>query len=393
MGCTRISGRARAACAMAPWLVACHGTPAAPVLTVTGLTEVASVPVPPNYGIHDTYVRDGIAFVCAWNTGVIIYDVGDGRAGGSPANPVELGRVVTAAGLAAGARAHNAWWFHAGATGARRYLFVGQEGPGEIGASSSGDIHVVDVADLSAPVEVATYRMAGTSAPAGTHNFWVDEDAAILYAAYYNGGVVALDVSGTLEGDLTGREIARFAPASDSTYVWGVALHRGTLYLTDMLSGLFAARLTNGAFAFIGGGQGVATERYASDLWASGSHVYTGTWGTRGAEPGNVVNIWRLDQSGRPSWAERVTLSGVGTVGDLQVSADGGQLLVATERGGMAGLVVYGLADPEAPEVIASVTIPDGIHTATLADIGGRRYAFAAKNPPNPALLIFELTP
>jgi hypothetical protein len=33
------------------------------------------------------------------------------------------------------------------------------------------------------------------------------------------------------------------------------------------------------------------------------------------------------------------------------------------------------------------------VHTATLADIGGQRYAFAAKNPPAPALLIYQLTP
>ena len=33
------------------------------------------------YGIHDTFVRDGLAFVFAWNTGVIIYDVGNGIRG------------------------------------------------------------------------------------------------------------------------------------------------------------------------------------------------------------------------------------------------------------------------------------------------------------------------
>ena len=38
------------------------------------------MPIPPAYGIHDTYVRDGLAFVFAWNTGVIIYDVGNGIA-------------------------------------------------------------------------------------------------------------------------------------------------------------------------------------------------------------------------------------------------------------------------------------------------------------------------
>src|SRR5690606_31714107 len=36
---------------------------------------VAQVPIPPDYGIHDTHVRDGIAFVAAWNSGIWIYDV------------------------------------------------------------------------------------------------------------------------------------------------------------------------------------------------------------------------------------------------------------------------------------------------------------------------------
>ena len=45
------------------------------------------MPIPPDYGIHDTYVRDGLAFVFAWNTGVIIYDVGNGVAAGRPESP------------------------------------------------------------------------------------------------------------------------------------------------------------------------------------------------------------------------------------------------------------------------------------------------------------------
>ena len=57
---------------------------------------------------------------------------------------------------------------------------------------------MVDVSDLEHPQAVATFGLAGS----GTHNFWVDEPAQVLYAAYYNGGVVAIDVSGTLSGDL-----------------------------------------------------------------------------------------------------------------------------------------------------------------------------------------------
>jgi hypothetical protein len=195
------------------------------------ITAVSTVPVPANYGMHDTFVRDGICFAFVWNEGVYIYDVGKGIAGGSPANPVKLGGIKTAGG-----ESHNGWWFWNPVSGAKQYLFVGQEGPGSVGASSSGDIHVVDVTDLANPVEVAFYHMAG----AGTHNFWLDEANQVLYAAYYNGGVVALDVSGTLSGDLAGREIGRIQPGgSGNTYTWGVMLYNGSLYASDMVSGFW----------------------------------------------------------------------------------------------------------------------------------------------------------
>ena len=137
----------------------------------------------------------------------------------------------------AGAYVHNAWWFHNPVTSEKKYLFIGQEGPATIPTQTTGDIHVVDVSNLAAPVEVAFYHMSGTP-PQGVHNFWMDEPAQILYAAYYNGGVVALNVSGTLTGDLAAREIHRFKPAA-TTFVWGVQLSGTSLYATDMLNGLW----------------------------------------------------------------------------------------------------------------------------------------------------------
>ena len=217
--------------------------PSDPALLIYDITDpssvalVATVPIPPSYGIHDTFVRDGLAFVLAWNTGVIIYDVGNGIKGGSPANPQEVSRLLTDSdGVPGGPAAHNGWWFHNPVTGERRYLFIGQEGPGVLGSSSSGDIHVVDVSDLEHPVEVGFFRMAN----AGTHNFWMDEARQVLYAAYYNGGVVALDVSGTLSGGLSGRQIAQIQPGgAGNTYTWGVQLAGGSLYAIDMVSGLW----------------------------------------------------------------------------------------------------------------------------------------------------------
>jgi hypothetical protein len=216
-----------------------------PALLIYDITDpatprlVATEPYPErDYGIHDTFVRDGIAFAFVWNSpGVVIYDVGQGIAGGTPENPVELSRVITSAnGSSGGPSVHNGWWFHNPVSGEHRYLFVGQEGPSIIGSSSSGDIHVVDVSDLSHPTEVAFYHMNG----AGTHNFWMDEARQILYAAYYNGGVIALDVSGTLNGNLSNRLLSQVRPGGPrNTFTWGVQLANGYLYAVDMLSGLW----------------------------------------------------------------------------------------------------------------------------------------------------------
>jgi hypothetical protein len=216
-----------------------------PALVIYDITDPgnivhrATVPVLPNYGIHDTFVRDGLAFVFAWDTGVIIYDVGNGIRGGSPTSPREVSRLITATNNAGSPAVHNGWWFHNPVTSEKRYLFIGQEGPSVIGSHSSGDIHVVDVSDLANPREVAFFHLNG----AGTHNFWVDEERQVLYAAYYNAGVVALDISGTLSGNLSNRRLAQVLPGgSGNTFTWGVQLANGSLYAIDMLTGLWQLR-------------------------------------------------------------------------------------------------------------------------------------------------------
>ena len=80
---------------------------------------------------------------------------------------------------------------------------------------------------------MAFFRLDG----AGAHNFWMDERRQILYAAYYNGGVVALDVSGELSGDLPDRLLGQHpSRRRGGTYIWGVQLANGSLYASDMLS-------------------------------------------------------------------------------------------------------------------------------------------------------------
>jgi hypothetical protein len=208
--------------------------PAAPV-------QVFTAPMG-NPFVHDVFVRDGILFTALWNDGITIWDLG-GVGSGTVANPLALGSVFTMGG-----EAHNVWWFHNALTGEKRYAFVGQEGPGAVGQASSGDIHVVDVTSFSSPREVAFFHLDG----AGTHNFSVDENRGILYAAYYNGGVRAIDVTGDLSScpqykspdgrcDLAkmGREIAHGLGEVGPVYVWGVQLVGTSLYASDMLNGIW----------------------------------------------------------------------------------------------------------------------------------------------------------
>jgi hypothetical protein len=199
--------------------------------------------------VHDTFLRDGLLFVALWDDGMEIWDVGGGGTGATPAAPHVLGNVHTVGG-----QVHNIWWYH-DASGGKRFAFVGQEGPGAIGSSSTGDIHVVDIGDPTAPKEVAFYHVDG----AGTHNFSVDEANGVLYAAYYNGGVRAIDVRGDLKtclpsqqnftstGNITrcdlrlmGREIGvALVEPNRGAYVWGVQYTGGTVYASDMVNGIW----------------------------------------------------------------------------------------------------------------------------------------------------------
>lgn len=193
---------------------------------------------------HDVFVRDGILFTAMWHDGVGIWDIGGGGHGGTVASPVLLSTVVTVSGYA-----HNVYWLRDPSTGEKRWLFVGQETP--IGSGQyRGDVHVVDVKDLTAPREVAFFHVEG----AGTHNFSVDEGAGVLYAAFYNGGVRALDVRGDLSAcsaaqqaadgrcdlSLMHREAGRGLDHEDrAVMIWGVHYQDGKLYASDIRNGLW----------------------------------------------------------------------------------------------------------------------------------------------------------
>lgn len=194
--------------------------------------------------VHDVWVYDGYLLTAVWHDGMTVWDIG-ARGKGTPASPDSVSNVRTVNGYA-----HNIWWGRDEGTGSARYAIVGEEGPASIGASSSGDVHVVDMSDVTRPREVAYYSVRN----AGTHNFSVDAKNGILYAAYYNAGVRALDIRGDLgtctaaqqaaDGrcDLArmGRELgAGLAGGSPFVYVWGVEYLNGSLYVSDMPGGLW----------------------------------------------------------------------------------------------------------------------------------------------------------
>ena len=197
--------------------------------------------------VHDVFVRDSLLFTALWDGGLTIWDIGGSR-GGSPANPVLISNVRTVGG-----EVHNVWWFNDPSSGSKQFVLVGEEGPSAGFSRASGDIHVVDISVLTAPREVAAYTLSG----AGTHNFSVDEASGILYAAYYNGGVRAIDIRGDLGSCPSA---ARFADgrcnlgaagrerghALDSgNFIWGVQWVGNRVYASDMLHGLWALDVTS----------------------------------------------------------------------------------------------------------------------------------------------------
>ena len=174
--------------------------------------------------LHDVYVRDGLAMLSHWSEGLIILDVGNGVAGGSPTNPVEVSRLRIPGYLV-----HNAWYWPASG-----YVFLGDE------INAPGRLLVIDVSDLRNPVEVASFSGTGET----PHNFWVDESRGILYAAWYSSGIRALDVNGQLMGELQrqNRQIAQVLYDAGSTMTWAPQLDNGRIYLSDLLSGVWVVR-------------------------------------------------------------------------------------------------------------------------------------------------------
>lgn len=201
----------------------------------------------PGHAIHDIWIVDGIAYTSNWGDGVVVIDVGGGDRGGSPANPVEIARFADIGG------ATHAAFPYRSPTG-KFYIFMGDEigRPGFDGQVDgrtpefmAGYIHVVDFTDPENPEEVARYEIP----EAGSHNMWIEGDR--LYAAFYNGGLRVVDISGELKGNLyhQGREIATYKAydpdgvVANAPFTWGPQMHKGNLFFAEYFSGMWAVKL------------------------------------------------------------------------------------------------------------------------------------------------------
>lgn len=211
----------------------------------------------PDSRIHDVWVSDGLAYSSEWGNGVVIVDVGNGKWGGTIENPKFVKNVPYPVG-----RTHAAFPYFQQSTG-KFYMFLGDEilnrggaawagpvganlrEPGGVPTATSGYYHIIDWTDPDNPKDVARYEVPEF----GTHNLWVEDD--VLFAAYYEGGVRMVDVSGELMGNLAdqGREMAVFKPYdpngfnANSPMVWGPQPYKGNIFFADFNSGLWSVKL------------------------------------------------------------------------------------------------------------------------------------------------------
>jgi hypothetical protein len=208
--------------------------------------------------LHDIDIRDGLATLSYWNDGLVILDVGNGMAGGSPSNPqfvsqykYDLNALYRDVELRHGPgfiRGTHTAWRH------KNYVFIADEvfPSGQVeGAKDAaafrafGRLQVLDVSDIRHPRPVAWYEPEY----GGVHNVWAAGDT--LYLGAYNGGFHAFDISGELLGDLRAqqREIVHVhtgdmdGNVKNTPMTWGVVVRDGLAYVNDMFNGLWIVRI------------------------------------------------------------------------------------------------------------------------------------------------------
>ena len=221
----------------------------------------------PGHAIHDVWIEDGIAYSSNWRDGIVATDIGGLKSSekdrsdirfnpllmkagkGSPSRPLKLASFPDVKG-----RNHSAFPFLSQSTG-DFYIIAGDEVfPDGLDnlinnkpSSPRGGFHFVNFNDPSNPKEDAVYIVP----EAGSHNQWVYGD--ILLAAFYQGGIRILDISGELLGDLykQDREIGYFLPQHregiipNAPMVWGAQPYKDYIFLSDMNSGLYCIKIND----------------------------------------------------------------------------------------------------------------------------------------------------
>ncbi len=219
------------------------------------------------HAIHDVWIENGIAYSSNWRDGIVAVDIGGStsnekessdigfnplllKAGnGSPSNPVQLASFPDFKG-----RNHSAFPFSSQSTG-NFYIVMGDEVfPNGLEnlinnkpSQPRGGFHFINFSDPDNPVEDAAYIVP----EAGSHNQWVYGD--VLLAAFYQGGIRILDISGELLGDLykQEREIGYFLPQHrdgiipNAPMVWGAQPYKDYIFLSDMNSGLYCIEVVD----------------------------------------------------------------------------------------------------------------------------------------------------
>ena len=219
------------------------------------------------HAIHDVWIENGIAYSSNWRDGIVAVDIGGStsnekessdigfnplllKAGnGSPSNPVQLASFPDFKG-----RNHSAFPFSSQSTG-NFYIVMGDEiFPNGLEnlinnkpSQPRGGFHFINFSDPENPIEDAAYIVP----EAGSHNQWVYGD--VLLAAFYQGGIRILDISGELLGDLykQDREIGYFLPQHrdgiipNAPMVWGAQPYKDYIFLSDMNSGLYCIEVVD----------------------------------------------------------------------------------------------------------------------------------------------------
>jgi hypothetical protein len=174
---------------------------------------------------NEVVVEDGLLYIAYWNAGAFVVDVGNGVAGGSPANPIQVATFTSSGGQIASV----ARWPE------RSLAFLSEDD-----VLTPGVIHVMDIADLGDVSEVATWATPNL-APGPVV---VDPGSNRLFAAWRSAGVRMLDGSDVLESKLErqGREIAVSLYDGATTNAVRIRLVGDLVFVADGNSGLVILR-------------------------------------------------------------------------------------------------------------------------------------------------------